>query len=220
MKESLFATFVCFKGNLLLEVMVIPTNNASSFFFTLTDLPGLEAAHTRTALPVCSTYVLSLLGNISITHTVQSVPSLHSSLFLSKLSVADLGLSASTLPSVAAVFLLGQRKAAAATCFLQLFFIHTFSGTDSAVLLAVAFDCCVAIREPLRSATILTTKCMGAIGLPIVPCSAALHLPLPTLHGRLRFQPVNTLSHSHCGHPDALRLAHAGTRATAASGSL
>uniref|UniRef100_A0A452QZX4 Olfactory receptor n=1 Tax=Ursus americanus TaxID=9643 RepID=A0A452QZX4_URSAM len=192
---------------------VLNNSNAGSFTFILMDLPGLEAAHCWTAIPVCSVYVLSLLGNVTIMCIVKSVPSLHTPmyLFLSMLSMADLGLSASTLPSMAAVFLLSQRKVGAATCFMQLFFIHTFSVIESAVLLAMAFDRCVAIQEPLRYATILTTKRIGAIGLAIVTRSAALHLPLPVLLGRLQFQPVNVLSHSYCVHPDVLRLASSST---------
>ena len=161
--------------------MAVPiNNNASSFFFILMDFLGLEAAHCWTAVPVCFIYVLSLLGNTTILHMVKSIPSLHTPmyLFLSMLSVADLGLTVSTLPFMAAVFLLGQRKVGAATCFVQLFFIHTCSVIESAVLLAMAFDRCVAIREPLRYATILTAKRIGAIGLASVPRSAALHLPL------------------------------------------
>ncbi|XP_034505958.1 olfactory receptor 51G2-like [Ailuropoda melanoleuca] len=192
---------------------VLNNSNAGSFTFILMDLPGLEAAHCWTAIPVCSVYVLSLLGNITIMCIVKSVPSLYTPmyLFLSMLSMADLGLSASTLPSMAAVFLLGQRKVGAATCFMQLFFIHTFSVIESAVLLAMAFDRCVAIREPLRYATILTTQRIGALRLAIVTQSAALHLPLPVLLGRLQFQPVNVLSHSYCVHPDVLRLASSST---------
>ncbi|NP_001378659.1 olfactory receptor family 51 subfamily AG member 1 [Equus caballus] len=194
--------------------MAIPNNNnASSFFFILMDVPGLEASHCWTAIPVCSIYVLSLLGNITIMYIVKSVPNLHTPmyLFLSVLSTADLGLSASTLPSMAAVFLLGQRKVGAATCFLQLFFIHTFSVIESAVLLAMAFDRCVAIREPLRYATILTTKRVGALGLAIEIRSVALHLPLPVLLVRLQFQLLNALSHFYCVHPDVLRLASSST---------
>ena len=194
--------------------MAVPINNsARSFFFILMDFPGLEMAHCWTAIPVCFIYVLSLLGNTTILYIVKSVPSLHTPmhLFLSMLSVADLGLPVSTLPSMAAVFLLGQRKVGAATCFVQLFFIHTCSVIESAVLLAMAFDRCVAIREPLRYATILTTKRIGAIGLASVTRSAALHLPLPVLLGRLQFPPVNALSHSYCVHPDVLRLASSST---------
>lgn len=44
--------------------------------------------------------------------------------------------------------------------------------------------------------------------------SAALHLPLPVLLGRLQFQPVNVLSHSYCVHPDVLRLASSSTSST------
>ncbi|XP_008065091.1 olfactory receptor 51G2-like [Carlito syrichta] len=194
--------------------MAIPNNNnVSSFFFILMDLPGLESAHCWTAIPICTIYVLSVLGNVIIMYIIKSIPSLHTPmyLFLSMLSMADLGLSASTLPSMVAVFLLGQRKMEAVTCFMQLFFIHTFSVIESAVLLAMAFDRCVAIREPLRYTSILTTKRIGAIGLAVVTRSAALHLPLPVLLGRLQFQPVNSLCHSYCVHPDVLRLASSST---------
>ncbi|XP_007956608.2 olfactory receptor 51G2-like [Orycteropus afer afer] len=199
---------------------VLNKSNASSFFFILMDLPGLESAHCWTAIPICSIYVLSVLGNVIIMYIVKSVPSLHTPmyLFLSMLSMADLGLSASTLPSMAAVFLLGQRRMEAATCFVQLFFIHTFSVIESAVLLAMAFDRCVAIREPLRYATILTTKRIGAIGLAIVTRSAALHLPLSVLLRRLQFQPVSALAHSYCVHPDVLRLATSRTRVNSGLG--
>ena len=194
--------------------MAVPINNsARSFFFILMDFPGLETAHCWTAIPVCFIYVLSLLGNTTILYIVKSVPSLHTPvyIFLSMLSVADLGLPVSTLPSMAAVFLLGQRKVGAATCFVQLFFIHTCSVIESAVLLAMAFDRCVAIREPLHYATVRTAKFIGAIGLASVTRSAALHLPLPVLLGRLQFPPVNALSHSYCVHPDVLRLASSST---------
>lgn len=103
-------------------MVVLNNSNSSSFIFILMDLPGLEAAHCWAAILVCSAYILSLLGNITIMYIVRSVPSLHIPmyLFLSVLSMADLGLSAFTLPSMAIVFLLGQRKVGAATCFLQL----------------------------------------------------------------------------------------------------
>ncbi|XP_004717554.1 olfactory receptor 51G2-like [Echinops telfairi] len=201
--------------------MEIPSHsNVSRFFFILMDLPGLENAHCWTAIPICSIYVLSVLGNVTIMHMVKSAPSLHTPmyLFLSMLSMADLGLSASTLPSMAAVFILGQRKVEAATCFVQLFFIHTFSVIESAVLLAMAFDRCVAIREPLRYATILTTKRIGVIGLAIVSRSAVLHLPLPVLLGRLQFHSVSALAHSYCVHPDVLRLASSSTRVNSGFG--
>ncbi|XP_007533478.1 olfactory receptor 51G2-like [Erinaceus europaeus] len=195
-------------------------NNGSSFFFLLKDFPGLETAHCWTAIPVCCIYVLSFLGNITIMYIVKTVPSLHTPmyLFLSMLSMADLGLSVSTLPSMAAVFLLEQRKVGAAVCFIQLFFIHTFSVIESAVLLAMAFDRCVAIRKPLHYATILTARRIGIIGMAIVIRSVGLHLPLPVLLGRLQFHSVNVLAHSYCVHPDVLRLATSSTRVNSGLG--
>ncbi|XP_001373541.2 olfactory receptor 51G2-like [Monodelphis domestica] len=201
--------------------MVIPNiRNSSSFIFILMDLPGLEHAHHWTAIPVCTIYLLSFLGNITILYIVKTVPSLHTPmyLFLSMLSMADLGLSASTLPSMISVFLLGHREINSATCFAQLFFIHTFAVIESAVLLAMAFDRCVAIREPLRYATILTNWRIGAIGLAIVTRSAGLHLPLLVLLNRLNFRSISTLSHSYCVHPDVLKMACSNTRVNSALG--
>nr|XP_004651016.2 olfactory receptor 51G2-like [Jaculus jaculus] len=199
---------------------VSKNSNTSYFFFILMDLPGLEDAHCWTAIPICFIYLVSAVGNLTVMHVVRSAPRLHTPmyLFLSMLSLADLGLSASTLPSMVAVFLLGRRVVGAATCFVQLFFIHTFSVIESAVLLAMAFDRCVAIREPLRYATILTTKRIGVIGLAIVTRSVLLHLPLPVLLGRLTFQPVGSLSHSYCVHPDVLRLSCGSTRVSSGFG--
>ncbi|XP_044521847.1 olfactory receptor 51G2-like [Gracilinanus agilis] len=201
-------------------MVIANIRNSSSFIFILMDLPGLEDAHHWTAIPVCSIYLLSFLGNLTILYIVKSVPSLHTPmyLFLSMLSMADLGLSASTLPSMIAVFLLGHREINSATCFAQLFFIHTFAVIESAVLLAMAFDCYVAIREPLRYSTILTNWRIGAIGLAIVTRSAALHLPLPVLLNRLNFKSISTLSHSYCVHPDVLKLACSNTGVNSALG--
>ncbi|KAM5247577.1 olfactory receptor 51G2-like [Ctenodactylus gundi] len=194
--------------------MAIPkNNNASGFLFILMDFPGLEDAHCWTALPVCSIYILSVLGNVTILYIVKTAPSLHTPmyLFLSMLSVADLGLSASALPSMVSVFFLAQRNIGPIACFAQLFFIHTFSVIESAILLAMAFDRCVAIREPWRYATVLTMRRVGAIGLAVVTRSAVLRLPLPVLLGRLHFQPGTALSHSYCVHPDVLRLSRSST---------
>ncbi|XP_074153653.1 olfactory receptor 51G2-like [Sminthopsis crassicaudata] len=195
-------------------------SNSSSFIFILMDLPGLEDAHHWTAIPVCSIYFLSFLGNIAIMYIVKSVPSLHTPmyLFLSMLSMADLGLSASTMPSMVAVYLLGHRNINAAACFAQLFFIHTFAVIESAVLLAMAFDRCVAIREPLHYATILTNWRIGVIGLAIITRSAALHLPLLPEANNLNFKSISTLSHSYCVHPDVLKLSCSNTRVNGALG--
>ena len=117
------------------------SNHTGTSFF-LTGLPGLEAVHTWLSIPLCAMYVAALAGNSLILWVVRSEPSLHQPMyyFLSMLAVTDLGLSASTLPTMLSIYMLGVREVALDVCLAQLFFIHTFSIMESSVLLAMAFD--------------------------------------------------------------------------------
>ncbi|XP_074158606.1 olfactory receptor 51L1-like, partial [Sminthopsis crassicaudata] len=93
------------------------------------------------------------------------------------------------------------------SCVMQMFFIHTFSNTESAVLLAMAFDHYVAICHSLRYSTILTPQSIGKIGIAAFLKSS---LPIIPLMIRLAYFPFccsHVLSHSYCLHQDMIRLA-------------
>uniref|UniRef100_A0A8C0K7F7 Olfactory receptor n=1 Tax=Canis lupus dingo TaxID=286419 RepID=A0A8C0K7F7_CANLU len=191
-----------------------------SFIFILMDLPGLEAAHCWTAIPICSVYALSLLGNSLILWVVRSEPSLHQPMyyFLLMLAVTDLGLSASTLPTVLPIYLLGIRKVAMDMCLAQLFFIHTFSIMESSVLLTMALDRFVAISNPLHYGTILTSPRVASLGLASVVRSVGLHIPAPIMLRKLSYCQNRLLSHSYCLHPDVMKLACVDTHINSAYG--
>lgn len=177
--------------------MAVPiSNNASSFFFILMDFPGLEAAHCWTAIPVCFIYALSCWATPPYCTWSSPFPSLRRPmyLFLSMLSVADLGLTAPTLAFHGSCFSpLGQRKVGAATCFVQLFFIHTCSVIESASRWPWLLTAAWLSESPYAYATILTAKRIRAIDWPVWP--VVLPSTCPCLYfGRLRFPPVNALS--------------------------
>ncbi|XP_044521852.1 olfactory receptor 51I2-like [Gracilinanus agilis] len=186
--------------------------NSSRFqppFFLLTGIPGLEAAHTWISIPLCIMYMISLFGNCIILFIIKTTPSLHEPqyLFLSMLATTDIGLSISTLPTVLNVFLLNHREIEFHCCLAQMFFIHTFSSMESAILLAMAFDRFVAIRNPLRYTVILTYPRIVGMGLVAVGRGMALMAPLPILLKRLPFCKNIILSHCYCYHPDVMKLA-------------
>ncbi|XP_004863528.1 olfactory receptor 51G2 [Heterocephalus glaber] len=194
-------------------------NHTDSSFF-LTGLPGLEAVHIWISIPLCAMYVASLAGNSLILWVVRAEPSLHQPMyyFLSMLAVTDLGLSASTLPSMLPIYMLGLREVPLDVCLAQLFFIHTFSIMESSVLLTMAFDRFVAISNPLRYGPILTSSRIAGLGLTIVLRSVGLHIPAPIMLKRLPYCRHRLLSHSYCLHPDVMKLACADTRVNSAYG--
>lgn len=143
---------------LIMKVSVPPTANLSSSVFLLTGFPGLEWAHHWISLLIFMGYFVAFVGNVTTLHLVRTEPSLHQPMyyFLVILAVTDLGLCKSTLPSVLEVFRFDARKVGLVPCALQQHFLHSFSFMESAVLFAMTLDLLVAIRFPLRCASLLT----------------------------------------------------------------
>ncbi|XP_032651487.1 olfactory receptor 51G2-like [Chelonoidis abingdonii] len=184
-------------------------SNTTPATFLLAGIPGLEADGPWISIPFCSLYLIAVLGNGLILFVVKTQQNLHQPmyLFLSMLSVIDLGLCASTLPTMLSIFLFNTREIGIDVCLTQLFFIHTFLLMESSVLLAMAFDRFVAIRHPLRYALTLTSPRIGNVGLVIIIRGAGLHIPAVILLKRLPYGRIKTLSYSYCLHPDVMKMA-------------
>ena len=123
------------------------------------------------------------------------------------LAATDVGLSLSTLPTVLSAFLLNHREIEFYSCLTQMFFIHTFSSMESAILLAMAFDRFVAIHNPLHYTVVLTYSRIMGMGLAAMIRGVVLMVPLPILLKRLPFCKDVILSHCYCYHPDVMKLA-------------
>ncbi|XP_005906935.1 olfactory receptor 51I2 [Bos mutus] len=185
-------------------------NVSDAPFFILTGFPGTEAMEPWLSFPLLLLYAIAIVGNILILLIVKEEPSLHQPMyyFLSLLSVNDLGVSFSTLPTVLAALCFQARVIAFNVCLAQMFFIHLFSWTESGILLAMSFDRYVAICNPLHYAAVLTNARIVAMGLCTVLRSFALILVFPLLLHRLPFcHPQNILSHAYCLHVDMIKLA-------------
>ncbi|XP_052570765.1 olfactory receptor 51J1-like [Peromyscus californicus insignis] len=176
--------------------------------FILVGIPGLETKHIWISVPFCLMYIIIFLGNGTILHVIRTDTSLHQPmyLFLALLALAEVGVSASTLPTVLGIFLFDTSEITFEACLLQMFFIHSFSIMESAVLLAMSVDRFVAIYSPLRYTTILTLPRIFGTGAVIGLKSVILMAPLPILLQRLPFCGHNALSHSYCLHPNLIHL--------------
>ncbi|XP_074797999.1 olfactory receptor 51G2-like [Natator depressus] len=177
--------------------------------FLLSGIPGQEDVHLWISIPFCLMYVISIVGNSVILFIIKTDPALHEPMyiFLFMLAITDLGLSIATIPTILGIYLFNSREISLDACFTQLFFIHFFQCTESSVLLLMAFDRFIAIRDPLRYGSILTPPRIAKMGLLCVLRGLAVVVPLPLLLKRFRYCQTNVLSHSHCLHHDVMKMA-------------
>uniref|UniRef100_A0A8C6R881 Olfactory receptor family 51 subfamily AH member 3 n=1 Tax=Nannospalax galili TaxID=1026970 RepID=A0A8C6R881_NANGA len=168
-------------------------------FLLLTGLRGLVGACLRLGPLLSMVYITTMAGNCTVIY----LPQYH---FLSMLAGAGIVLSVSTLFSVIKVFIFDFDKIAFDSCLTQLFFIHTSSSMGSGILLAMAFDRFVAISHLLQYITILTNSRVTKLGLAAFLRGVVLMTLLPILLKRLPFYKGQTLSYSHCIHPNVMKL--------------
>ena len=88
-----------------------------------------------------------------------------------------------------------------------MFFIHTFSFMQSAMLLTMAFDHFVAICNPLHYTIVLTPSRITQMGLAAVARGTELMIPLAILLQQLPFCRNIVLSYSFCFYPGVMKLA-------------
>ncbi|XP_010616295.2 olfactory receptor 52D1 [Fukomys damarensis] len=177
--------------------------------FLLTGVPGLEDFQIWISIPFSFMYLLAVVGNGLVMAVVACDKSLHAPmyLFLTMLAFNDVLLCTVTVPKMLVIFWQGPSLSAFPACLTQMFFVHALFLSESAVLLAMAFDRYMAISAPLHYATLLTGSFIGKVGIALVARSVVVVTPGVLLILRLHFCRSNIIHHTYCENMGIAKLA-------------
>ncbi|KAM8923655.1 olfactory receptor 52A1-like [Lycaon pictus] len=175
----------------------------------LIGIPGLEHVQFWIGFPFLAVCLVALLGNIVLLIIIPTEHSLHRPMyiFLAGLAATDIGLCAAIAPKMLAIFWFRSCSMAFDTCLAQLFFIHALQCMESGILLAMAFDRYVAICDPLRHTSILTSSILCRMIVIVAIRATVLVGLLPILIKRLHVFHSIVIAHSYCEHMAVVKLA-------------
>ncbi|XP_022382756.1 olfactory receptor 18-like [Enhydra lutris kenyoni] len=153
-------------------------------------------------------YLVTMLGNLLIILAVSSDSRLHTPmyLFLSILSLADIGFTSTTVPKVILDIKTHNRVISHLGCLVQLSFFILFGCLDSVLLTVMAYDRFVAICYPLHYPVIMNPHLCSLLIL----VSFLISLLDSQLHclmmSQLNFCINVEIPHFFCDIPQLLRL--------------
>nr|XP_006131015.1 olfactory receptor 52D1-like [Pelodiscus sinensis] len=170
--------------------------------FMLMGIPSLEALHVWISIPIFLSYVIGLLGNLTLVFVVGKEETLHKPMYLLLCMLALVEIAATTcvVPKAMWIFWFNSRDIIKGGCFTQMFFFHAATVMHSAVLVTMAFDRYVAICNPLRYTTILSNARIAKLGLVGLTRAVLCILPVPLLLNRLPFCDNRIIRSTYCEH--------------------
>ncbi|XP_064145533.1 olfactory receptor 5P6-like [Loxodonta africana] len=143
----------------LMDSLVDGNHTAVTEFILLglTQDPTLRVALFMVILCI---YLVTISGNLSTIILIRISPQLHRPmyLFLSHLALSDIGLSSSVTPNMLVNFLVERNTISYIGCAIQLGSAAFFGTVECFLLAAMAYDCFVAICNPLLYSTKMSTK--------------------------------------------------------------
>ncbi|XP_077024238.1 olfactory receptor 8S1-like [Tamandua tetradactyla] len=154
-------------------------------------------------------YLLTLMGNLMLLLMIRYYSDLHIPMyfFLGQLSFLDLCHSSVSVPKLLENLLSEKKTISVAGCITQVFFVFTTGGTESFLLLAMAYDRYVAICRPLLYSQVISSQLCW--GLVLASWGLSFLNSLLNIFGavNLDFCEAQTIPHFSCELPSLFSLA-------------
>ncbi|KAK6485901.1 olfactory receptor 4Q2-like [Huso huso] len=170
-----------------------------------------EATHPLFLLTL-AVYLVIFIGNVTVFSVIVFQKNLHEPMYLMicNMSVCDLIGSTAVMPRLMADFLTEVRYISYAACVVQAFCVHVYGSAAQLILTVMAYDRYIAICDPLRYNSIMTTStlvklCSLAWGgtLVLIIILFVLTLRLPRCRSRI--------VHAYCNNSSLFLLSCADT---------
>ncbi|XP_010600257.3 olfactory receptor 5T9-like [Loxodonta africana] len=153
-------------------------------------------------------YIFTLVGNLELVLLVVADARLHNPMyyFLSVLSFLDVCSSSVVSPKMLANFLAENKAISFTGCATQMLLFVTFGATESFLLLAMAYDRCVVIYNPLLYSVNMSRRVYVSLIIASYVCGIS-HATLHTVATfSLSFCASNEIRHIFCDIPPLLAI--------------
>ncbi|XP_054430891.1 LOW QUALITY PROTEIN: olfactory receptor 1020-like [Pteronotus mesoamericanus] len=181
--------------------------------FILLGLSGRQDVQQGLFALFLLVYGITLIANLGMILLINVDPRLHTPMyyFLSNLSFCDVCSSSTVSPKMLADFLSEQKRIAYHLCAVQMFAFGAFADVECVMLSVMAYDCYVAICNPLLNTKTMSRKVCAQL-VTIVYVQSLLYSAVFTYCTiQLSFCNSNIINHFFCDLPPLLALSTSDT---------
>ncbi|XP_069493469.1 olfactory receptor 6N1-like [Ambystoma mexicanum] len=177
--------------------------------FLILGFPNLQRFNTLCFTLLLLVYLFTITGNITVFLVIRLDARLHAPMyfFVSILSFLEIWYTAVTIPKMLAHLLSGLKTISFNGCILQVYFFHSLGATECYLLTVMSYDRYLAICNPLRYASIMTTKLCIQLATGCWVCGLFGPIAEIVLASKLPFVGSNVIHHIFCDFPPLLSLA-------------
>ncbi|XP_003415020.1 olfactory receptor 6K2-like [Loxodonta africana] len=184
-------------------------NHTAVTEFVFTGFPHFQEGGLLFFILLVLIYLFIIIGNLMVFFAVKLDSRLHTPMyfFISVLSFLEIWYTTTTIPKMLSNLVSEHRTISPAGCLLQMYFFHSLGITEVCLLTTMAMDRYLAICNPLRYPTIMTSQLYTQLTLGCCFCGFFTPLPEIAWISTLPFCGPNQIRNIFCDFDPILNLA-------------